>query len=87
MMISKRKGFEMPDLKRINVEVVPYYTARPNDVTLYECRIIVECFPNGNYQLRELIPSDDFTRRFDYLMDRAKMEVTKYFTKDEKIGL
>jgi hypothetical protein len=67
----------VPSVKVITVRVEPWHTARPNGPTEHECKVDVEFFGAPPYHVVEIIPDDDFTRRFDWMMDRAKRAVVE----------
>jgi hypothetical protein len=63
-----------PIVRYVRVEVRPALLRRFDRPTLLEAQIDVET-EYDRYSLSEVIPEDDFTRRFDWYIDRAKREI------------
>jgi len=62
-------------VRYVRVEMRPAYLRRFDEPTILEVEIAVET-EYDKYSLLEVIPEDDFTRRFDWFVDRAKREIT-----------
>lgn len=63
------------NVRYVRVEIRPHLLRRFDQPTLMEAQIQVET-EFDQYSLVEIIPEDDFTRRFDWYLDRAKREIT-----------
>lgn len=61
-------------VRYVRVEIRPAMLRRFDGPTVMQARIEVET-ELDRYSLDELIPNDDFTRRFDWYIDRAKREI------------
>ncbi len=67
-------------VRYVRVEVRPAIWRRFDGPTVMEAHIEVET-ELDQYSLDELIPIDDFTRRFDWYIDRAKREIAAQILK------
>lgn len=67
-------------VRYVRVEVRPALMRRFDRPTFLEARIDVET-EFDKYSLDEVIPEDDFTRRFDWYVDRAKREIAAQILK------
>lgn len=67
-------------VRYVRVEVRPHLLHRFDGPTLMEASIDVET-EYDKYSLIEVIPESDFTRRFDWYIDRAKREITEKILK------
>lgn len=61
-------------IRYVRVEVRPALLRRFDGPTFLQARIDVET-ECDKYSLDEIIPEDDFSRRFDWYIDRAKREI------------
>lgn len=62
------------------VEIRPALLQRLDGPTIMQAEIQVET-EFDQYALNELIPNDDFTRRFDWYIERAKREIAAQILK------
>lgn len=66
-------------IRYVKVEIRPGLLRRFDGPTIMEAHITVET-ELDRYTLDERIPIDDFTRRFDWYLERAKREITEKIT-------
>lgn len=64
----------------VRVEIRPTLLQRLDGPTIMQAEIQVET-EFDQYALNELIPNDDFTRRFDWYIERAKREIAAQILK------
>lgn len=69
-----------PIVRYVTVTVRPSYLRRFDGPTYMSAEIAVQT-QYDKYTLDEHIPEDDFTRRFDWLNDRAKREIESQILK------
>lgn len=70
----------MKHLTRITVEINNERFVRHSGTVLTEARIKVNAGAD-QYELVQVVPDDDFERRFDWFMDRAKKEIVDLIRK------
>jgi hypothetical protein len=75
--MSKRAN---PTIRYVRVEIRPAMLCRFDGPTVMEAHIQVET-EYDRYALDEMIPNDDFTRRFDWYIERAKEEIAAQILK------
>lgn len=63
-------------VRYVRVEIRPALLRRFDTPTFLEVCVDVET-QLDKYSLSEVLPEDDFTRRFDWFVDRAKREITQ----------
>lgn len=71
------------NLRHIRVEISQQLHHQYGGIVAHEAHMEVET-DRDKYSLRELVPEDDFTRRFDWFVDRAKREIADLVKKSEK---
>lgn len=69
-----------PTVRYVRVEMRPTLLQRFDGPTLTEAHIDVET-EYDKYSIVEVIPNSDFTRRFDWFIDRAKREIAEQVLK------
>lgn len=73
----------MSSVQHIKIEMFPEYFFRRQGLDLHRVQIKVRTY-SDQYEISEVIPDDDFVRRFDWLIDRAKREIAAIVAKESE---
>jgi hypothetical protein len=69
-----------PTVRYVRVEIRPAMLRHFEGPVVMKAQIDVQT-EYDQYSLDEMIPNDDFTRRFDWYIDRAKREIAAHILK------
>lgn len=65
----------MPSLKHLKIEITPEYTVLHSGRVASEIVIQIETLEGERFEIREMLPDNDFQSRFDWIMERARRSI------------